>query len=268
MEILRFASREQPIDCIASVVLYQNPPAMIENVVNSFLDTNLNVKLYIVDNSPEPLPELTFYHRPVFYHHIGENLGYGKAHNWCIRRCEPSRYYLVLNPDVIFTKGVLEELVQYLDEYPETGMVCPRVLNKDQTLQPLNKRQPTLLDLFLRRFNFLGDWSYLRRRLDHYEMKDVGYDHIYDVPFMTGAFMLCRTQPLKQVGGFDPRFFMYFEDADLSRKFQRAGYKTVYYPHVSITHLWQRASQKRIRMAMIFILSGMKYFHKWGWKLY
>ena len=116
MEILRLAFREQPIDCIASVVLYQNPPAMIENVVNSFLDTKLNVKLYIIDNSPEPLPESSFDHRSVFYHHIGENLGYGKAHNWCIRRCEPSRYYLVLNPDVIFAKGVLEELVQYLDE--------------------------------------------------------------------------------------------------------------------------------------------------------
>lgn len=268
MQILRLAARDEPMECIASVVLYQNPQAMIENTVNSFLDTDLNVKLYILDNSPEPLHASILNHRLVFYHHAGENLGYGKGHNWCLRRCEPSRYYLVLNPDVCFGSGVLETLIRYLDGHPDIGMVCPRVLNKDQTLQYLNKRQPTLFDLFLRRFTFHGDWSYPRRRLDRYVMKDVGYDHIYDVPFMTGAFMLCRMQPLRQVGGFDPRFFMYFEDADLSRKFQQAGYRTVYYPHVSITHLWQRASQKKFKMAMILIMSGIRYFHKWGWKLY
>jgi len=108
----------------------------------------------------------------------------------------------------------------------------------------------------------------LKRRLDHYEMRDVGYQDIYEVPFMTGAFMFCRADVLKKVGGFDPRFFMYFEDADLSRKFQEEGCKTVYYPYVNITHLWQREAQKRLIMALVFMISGMKYFHKWGWKLY
>ena len=269
MKILRLVSREEPCDCIASVVLYQNPSSMIENVVNSFLDSDLNVKLYLIDNSPKRLlPASAFDGRPVFYHHVGQNLGYGKGHNWCLRRCEPSRYHLVLNPDVLFSKGILEELIRYMDRNPEIGMISPRILNEDQTLQHQNRRYPTLLDLFLRRFSSHTGWAYLQKRLDHYAMKDNGYEHIYDVPFMTGAFMFCRTAVLRQVGGFDPRFFMYFEDADLSRKFQSAGYKTIYYPHVHITHLWQRASQKRLRMAMVFILSGMKYFNKWGWKLY
>jgi GT2 family glycosyltransferase len=61
---------------------------------------------------------------------------------------------------------------------------------------------------------------------------------------------------------------MYFEDADLSRKIQAIGYKTLYYPFVYITHLWQRASRKRLKMAAIFILSVMRYFQKWGWKFY
>jgi GT2 family glycosyltransferase len=268
MEILRLASREAPLDCIASVVLYKNPPEMIEDVISSFLDTKLNVKLYIVDNSPTRL-SLSLEKRPAFYHYDGQNLGYGKAHNWSIQRCEPSKYFLILNPDVIISKGVIEELSQYLDRNPEVGMVCPRVLNKDNTLQYLNKRQPNLTDLFLRRFYVNGGmFGVLKRRLDHYEMRDVGYRDIHEVPFMTGAFMFCRTHILKKVGGFDPRFFMYFEDADLSRKFQDEGYKTIYYPYVNITHLWQRESQKRLRMALVFMISGMKYFHKWGWKLY
>ena len=72
----------------------------------------------------------------------------------------------------------------------------------------------------------------------------------------------------KKVDGFDPRFFMYFEDADLSRKFQKKGYRTIYYPYVHITHFWKRESQKSLKMALVFMISGFKYFHKWGWKLY
>ena len=268
MEVLRLVSKEAPLDCTACVILYNNPTWMIENVVSSFLDTKLNVRLYIVDNSPTPLlPSLG--KSPAFYHYAGQNLGYGKANNWSIQRCEPSKYFLILNPDVIIARGVIEELSNYLDRHPDVGMVCPRVLNKDNTLQYLNKRQPNITDLILRRFYVYGRmFDTLKRRLDHYEMRDVGYKDIHEVPFMTGAFMFCRTHVLKKVGGFDPRFFMYFEDADLSRKFQEEGYKTVYYPHVSIIHLWQREAQKRLTMALIFMISGMKYFHKWGWKLY
>ena len=241
---------------------------MIEKLISSFLDTTLNVKLYIIDNSPVPL-SLTLKNRPVFYHFTGQNLGYGKAHNWSIQRCEPSKYFLILNPDVVISRGVLEELSQYLDSNPDIGMVCPMILNENQTLQYLNKQQPNLLDLFLRCF-FINNpiFAFIKKRLDHYEMKAIGYDNIHEVPFMTGAFMFCRAQVLRKVCGFDPRFFMYFEDADLSRKIQNEGFKTVYYPYVNITHLWQRESRKSLKMASIFMISGMKYFHKWGWKLF
>jgi GT2 family glycosyltransferase len=268
METLPVNSAEPPFDCIASVVLYENPSEMIENVISSFLDTRLKVKLYIIDNSPASLT-VSSGNRPVSYHHTGWNTGYGSAHNWSIRQSEPSKYFLILNPDVVISKGVLEALGQYLDGHPEVGMICPRVLNEDQTLQYLNKRRPNLTDLFLRRFfTDHKTFAFVRRRLDHYEMRDAGYDVIQEVPFMTGAFMFCRAQVLKKVGGFDPRFFMYFEDADLSRRIQQEGYKTVYYPHVHITHLWQRESRKSLKMALVFMISGMKYFRKWGWRLF
>ena len=66
MNILRLASQEMPLDCIASVVLYKNPQAMIKNVVRSFLDTSLIVKLYIIDNSPTPLHQSILEGAPVF----------------------------------------------------------------------------------------------------------------------------------------------------------------------------------------------------------
>ena len=119
MEVLRLVSKEAPLDCIACVILYNNPTWMIENVVSSFLDTKMNVKLYIIDNSPTPLMKPDPSESRVFYHFVGQNLGYGKAQNWCIRRCEPTKYFLVLNPDVIISKGTIDELCRYLDKDPE-----------------------------------------------------------------------------------------------------------------------------------------------------
>lgn len=255
-------------DCVASIVIYRNPPEMIRNAAESFLNTNLNVKLYIIDNSPTSDLQTAFEGLPVEYHLNGENVGYGRGHNWAIEQADTSRYHLILNPDIVIHKGTIAELIQFMDSNPDAGMVCPKVLNENGSVQYLNKRYTTVYDLFLRRFLPKKLRPLFQKRLDYYEMKDMGYDSIYDVPFVPGAFMFCRTHSLKEVGGFDPRYFMYFEDADLSRKFQTHGYKTIYYPHVSVTHLWERASHKSIKMALMLIVNGVRYFNKWGWKLF
>ncbi|WP_088533766.1 glycosyltransferase [Geobacter sp. DSM 9736] len=77
--------------------------------------------------------------------------------------------------------------------------------------------------------------------------------------------MLCRTSILKEVGGFDPRFFL-FKDVDLSRKVQAKGFKTLYYPFVTVTHHWDRAPYSSTKMTLVMIWNGIKYFNKWGWK--
>ena len=254
-------------DCTASIVIYKNPPDMIRKAADSFLNTGINVKLYIIDNSPTPDLKTAFEGLSVAYHFMGENVGYGRAHNWAIEQAGKSRYHFILNPDILIHEGVIEALMQFMDSNPDVGMVCPKVLNADGSIQYLNKRHTTVYDLFLRRFLPKKIRPFFQKRLDYYEMKDMGYDSVYNVPFVTGAFMFCRTSILKEVGGFDPRYFMYFEDADLSRKFQIKGYRTVYYPHVSVTHLWERASHKSAKMAFVLIANGIRYFNKWGWKI-
>jgi hypothetical protein len=99
-------------------------------------------------------------------------------------------------------------------------------------------------------------------------MKDIGYEDICDVEFLSGSFMFCRSDALSTTGGFDDRYFMYLEDADLSRKVQQAGYRTVYYPYATVTHLWERASYKSLKMTWVHIQSAFSYFNKWGWKLW
>ena len=155
-----------------------------------------------------------------------------------------------------------------MDKNPDIGMVCPKVLNEDGSIQPLNKRYPTVFDLFARRFLPKRFHSLLKKRLAWYETRDIGYETIHDVEFMTGCFMFCRTSVLKSVAGFDERYFMYFEDCDLGQKFQDAGYRTVYYPHATVTHMWERASHKSIKMMWVLIVNMVRYFNKWGWKIF
>ena len=253
-------------DCTASMVIYKNPPEIIRNAAVSFLNTERSVQLTIVDNSPTSDLHSAFDGLPISYHFYGENVGYGRAHNWAIFYAKPSKYHLVLNPDIIIPSGTISSLIEFMENNPDVGMVCPRILNEDGSDQYLNKRYPGVMDLFVRRFvpHIFG--PLLKRRLDYYEMRDVGYDEICDVEVMTGAFMLCRTNVLKTLAGFDPRYFLYFEDFDLSRKFQQNKFRTVYCPKATVIHYWARESHKNIRMTMIFIASMYRYFSKWGWK--
>ena len=253
---------------VASIVLYNNDKEMIRNAVNSYFKNNVGNMLYIVDNSPTDILKTEISSSNIHYHYCGKNLGYGKGHNWAIHHAEESKYHVILNPDVIIKEGVIEELVQFMDLNQDVGIVCPKILNEDGSVQHLNKRITTVYDLLLRKILPDTFRSHFQKRLDYYEMKDIGYDKSYDVPLVSGAFMLCRTSVLKSVGGFDPRYFMYFEDYDLSRKIQKQKYRTVYYPYVSIIHSWGRASHKSVRMLIIFIINGIRYFNKWGWKLY
>jgi GT2 family glycosyltransferase len=199
---------------------------------------------------------------PIWNH---TNFGFGRAHNLALSAVA-SRYHVVCNPDIVVSTDIFTPLVNFLETHPEIGLCCPTFLNPDGSLQHLNRRLPTVFDLFLRRLMPDALKHLFRRRIDSYDMQDVGYERSYDVPFVSGAFMFCRTEILRAVGGFDERYFLYFEDADLSRKIQDDGYRTVYYPDVSVTHTWERLAHKTWRGAWLFTRSAYRYFRKWGFR--
>lgn len=195
-----------------------------------------------------------------------QNEGFGRGNNRILEAVD-STYHVFCNPDIQITVGTLDTLVGFLRAHEDTAIVCPRVHFEDGRLQPLNKRHPTLWDLFLRRFMP----QRLHRRFDvrmrRYDMLDVGYDDSYDVPFVSGAFMMCRTHVIKSIGGFDARFFLYLEDADLSRQVQNLGWRTVYCPNAVVVHDWQREAHRSYRGTFLFCASVFRYFNKWGWRL-
>ncbi|MGC9975264.1 MAG: glycosyltransferase [Syntrophales bacterium] len=231
--------------------------------------TNIcDAEILLVNNTPED--DVDAYIRDCYPGiRITDNdhrMGYGQNHNINLSLAS-GRYFVVMNVDITVEHDVFSCLSDYLDKDPTVGIVSPKILNEDGTIQGLNKRYPTIFDLFLRRFVPPFVQRHFQQRLDHYEMRDVGYDHEYDVPFLSGAFMFCRTDLMRFLHGFDIDFFLYFEDVDLCRRVQRT-HRTVYYPGVSITHFWRRRAQIRWIYTYYFCRSASRYFHKWGYKLF
>ena len=262
--------REREVfDITGIIVTYRSDLSDVAAAAESFLDTPLNVSLLVVDNDSgstylEALTQQLADKARVIP--SGRNGGFGFGNNIGLKHTPPSRYVLFLNPDVVVHQGTLETLVRYLDEHQDVGAVSPKVLFPDGSLQPLNKRNPTVLDLFLRRFapGFVKNFSMVKARLDYYAMMDVGYDAPCEVEFMTGCFMLLRRELLEKIGGFDERFFMYLEDADLTRR-AHAHARTLYIPEATITHRWQRGSHRSFKLMLVMFHSIWTYFCKWGW---
>jgi GT2 family glycosyltransferase len=250
-------------DIVCSIVCYKSEAVQLKKAIDSFLNTALNVKLILVDNSPSnELKNLSTDHR-LEYIYNPTNPGFGAAHNLSIDKyLHETDYFLVLNPDIYFEPNVLEELYTYMESNKNIGNIMPKVLYPDGEIQYLAKLLPTPLDLIFRRF--IPFKSLTKSRNDFFELRFSDYNSIMEVPFLSGCFMFLRASVLIEIGRFDDNIFMYGEDLDLSRRINEK-YKTIFYPNVSIYHEHGKASYKSIKMLFIHIKSLIYYFNKWGW---
>lgn len=194
------------------------------------------------------------------------NVGYGRANNLVLSRLR-SDLHLVANPDVELDRDALVAAIAALNADAHVGVVAPSVNGPDGARQYLCKRYPSVWVLFLRGFAPRS----LRRRhagaLDHYEMRDVPHDQPFaPVTIASGCFMLMRTPLFARLGGFDPRFFMYFEDFDLSLRAGREA-TVAYVPAARIVHHGGEASRKGLRHVVWFLRSAWRFFAIHGWKL-
>ncbi len=245
----------------ASIVLYGHSVAEIEPLICSLRQSRLVNEVYLIDNSPVRNDE--FMSVQAVYIFNDKNIGYGAAHNLAIRQtiAQNIPYHLVINPDIEFDGKLLGELIGFMDENSDIGQLMPRVLYPDGGIQYLCKLLPKPTDLIFRRF-LPRNWT--RKSNERFELRKSGYDRIMEVPYLSGCFMLLRTEALKVVGLFDERFFMYPEDIDLTRRMHRS-YKTIFYPGVSIVHHHAQASYQNVRLLGVHILNLIRYFNKWGW---
>lgn len=245
------------------VVTYNNV-ATIDAALSSTLKfTRAPFRLYVVDNGStdgtyelvkERYPEVTLIRSE-------KNVGFGAGHNSIINTLD-SDYHAIINPDVILEDDVVSKLADFLDSNGDVGMVSPEIRFPDGRLQILGKRNPRPRYLAASRFRGKGEPG---KTLREYAMMDKDLTRTVDIENATGCFMFIRTGLFKKIGGFDDRYFMYFEDCDLTRKVNGTS-RTVYYPGATVYHEWGRESKKNFKLKMIQLRSMARYFAKWGFK--
>ncbi|MDA2936018.1 glycosyltransferase family 2 protein [Patescibacteria group bacterium AH-259-L05] len=199
-----------------------------------------------------------------------ENIGYAAANNQGIKLAK-GKYILTLNPDVIVLPESIEKLFGFLENSPDVAMAGPQLLNPDKSIQYSCCRFPEVYTPAIRR-TFLGKLPLFKKELNRYLMLDFDHKKTKEVDWLIGAVLMVRKSALDSIGLLDERFFLYFEDVDLARRIQKAGYKVMYYPESKMYHFHQRLSDVQSgaslfsKITWIHITSALKYFIKWRGK--
>ncbi|MCP4392980.1 MAG: glycosyltransferase [Alphaproteobacteria bacterium] len=260
----------------ASLVLYNPDEEKLMKVISSFLGSKISgIKLCFVDNSPQ---ETNFMKSTVAkdnerleYIFNNANIGFGAAHNIAIKKyVEKSEYHVILNPDIYFDENLLPSLYERLEKDKEVGLCIPKVFYPDDTIQYVNRRLSSPMDTGLRfatgKLKTVGPIlkKLFKKSMDRYELKDIDQSTSFLCPSIQGSFMFFRCKALQNIGLFDERYFMYFEDIDLSRRCA-TEYKNVVFTDLKMYHSWARGSYKNKKLLQYHINSAIAYFNKWGW---
>ncbi len=247
-----------------SIVIYNNDVLTLNCAINSLLNSDSLYKLFLIDNSPNDELKIFANDSRIEYIHNPSNPGFGAGHNIAISKAIEmnSEYHFIVNPDIYFEGDVIIPMVDYMKNDLSIGMMMPRILNKDLTIQNLPKLLPSPFSILRRKLK-KTTLAY-EKFINKYELRDIPINTIYNAPVLSGCFTLLNLDAIKKVGMYDDSFFMYFEDWDLSRRVHQQ-YKTIYFPNVSVVHEYDSGANKSFKLFKIYILSAIKYFNKWGW---
>lgn len=212
------------------------------------------LRLYVIDNnSTDNTVELLNHIGGITLIKNSKNNGFGKGHNSVLKQ-GIGKYHFIINPDIEISYDVLSAITDFMEQNKNIVMLNPTVLNPDGSEQRLPKEKPTFKRLFLGRI-----FPHIRKSYTWYNRV---ISDVTDVNFCSGCFLCIKGDAFEALGGFDERYFMYLEDADLTLRAQSYG-GTVTAPQFSVTHLWQRESAKKIKLLLIHISSSLKFLIKW-----
>ncbi|PPD53040.1 MAG: glycosyl transferase [Methylotenera sp.] len=221
---------------ISVILVSYNTIEMTKKALNDLFASvgNLELEVFIVDNasrdnSVEVLrreyPKITLIEN-------SKNVGFGRANNQALPFIK-GRYVLLLNTDAFVEPDTLIKTKQYMDTHPRCGMVGVKLVGRDGVLQPSCRYFPTAWNIFLERTN-------LKKYFKHAKLIDnMSWDHtsVRSCDWVPGCYALIRKEVIDQVGLFDPRYFLYYEEVDHCFAAKRAGWEVAYYPDTTVVHI-------------------------------
>ncbi|MFN3301470.1 MAG: glycosyltransferase family 2 protein [Patescibacteria group bacterium] len=182
------------------------------------------------------------------------NFGFAKAVNQGIKLSR-GKYILLLNPDTEIKEGTLQKMIKFMEDHLQIGISGGKILNSDGTIQLSVRRFPDFLSqvfVLLKFHHFLKNFSPIRR----YFALDFDYEKTQEVDQVMGSFFMMRKKMIDEIGLFDEKFFLWFEEVDFCFRAKKAGWQIYYYPDAEIIH------QKAASFSQILPLKNQWQFNK------
>lgn len=254
---------------LSAVVLNFRSPRDTITCVESLLSQTLieEMEILVVDNRSDDESVALFNAKwksnpKIKILEMAKNFGFGGGLNRAIRNAE-GEFVMFINPDNAFPKESLEQMIRFMKEHEDIGILSPGLEFPDGTLRPSARAFPKPTDIISKRL-FPARWE---KAHQYTNTKDLQF-----VDWVVGTCLLMKREFFLELGGFDERFFLFFEDTDLCRRVKKAGKKIGFMPGIRVFDRKKRLSEGGIlsiftkKTARIHVKSALKYYLKWAGK--
>lgn len=266
---------------LSIIITHYKTPNLLLECIQSFVVhvKNLKYEIIVVDSAAEMatqnlLEERFGANKNVHYIAFKKNVGYGYSANRGLARAKGD-YMLIVNADIrLEDDKSVPLLIEYVKKHKDVGLVGPRLLNVDGTIQQSYFREPSISAILARRTVWAKTpWG--KQSLARYEFHDYNGKAPLEVDWLMGSCYVTSKKAQEKVGDFDERYFMYFEDVDFAHRFRKKGFRVVYLPEARLKHFHIRSSKGEMGIFDMFsnkytqthIASWIKYLVKWKFPL-
>lgn len=254
---------------IGIVIVNYNTRDRLRDCLRS-LETNRDVSfsIFVVDNdSPDGSAAMVRAEFPnVQLIESQINGGYSYANNLALRQIlaldPPPPFTLLLNPDTLLPPDALAQMLAFFAAHPDAGIVGPKLVMADGRLDHACRRSFPSPEISIYHVLGLDRWFPKSKRFARYAMTFLDENQVAEVDSVVGAFMMLRTETLRQAGLLDEAYFMYGEDLDLALRIKKRGWKVYYNPGVQVLHYKREASRHSARAQFEFWRAGYIFYKK------
>ena len=238
---------------------------MLDNCLESVYRTieKTQFEVILVDNSSKDdgLESILKRYTKIQFINNSKNVGFARANNQGAKIASGD-FLLFINPDTIMIEDAVEAMLGYIRSDSSIGILGPKVLNQDQTIQFSCRKFPTVWSGLFNRYSLMTRLFPNNRYSKDYLMLDYDHNSICSVDWVSGCCMMMSESTLKKTGGFDENYFLFIEDVDLCRVIKEQGLRVVYFPNAKIFHKISSSNARATPQMIIKRHQGMIYYNQ------
>jgi N-acetylglucosaminyl-diphospho-decaprenol L-rhamnosyltransferase len=252
------------VDLSCIIVNYKNSESL-KDCLESLYQTvqRIDFETIIIDNSENDLglPPLKELYPKAQFVSNSSNVGFSKANNQAAKIAQ-GKVLFFLNPDTILFDQAIDSMYRYYCSHKEIGVLGPKVVDPEGSLQYSCRRYPTLWTGLFNRYSILSRLFPENRFTSHYLMRDFDHNEIRQVDWLSGCCLMVSKSIFEKSHGFDENYFLFNEDVDLCRTIKQAGKEVIYFPEATIIHQVSTSNSKTTARIIIQRHLGMMHYFK------